>query len=115
MLPRNLLAWPPVLPALREVFALLRVACACAACLAVQAETPPSPRVDSIVRTSTQFRLTISSQLGLTNAVQYSDSFSEPEWITLTNRLVTQTTYAVFDPVPAPGGRRFYQIGRAHV
>jgi formylglycine-generating enzyme required for sulfatase activity len=110
MLPPNLFALLSVLPAIRNACVLLGAAAAFAVCLTVQAETPPPPRVDSIVRTSQQFRLTISSQLGLTNAVQYSDSFSEPEWITLTNRLVTQTPYVALDPAAAPAGRRFYRV-----
>jgi formylglycine-generating enzyme required for sulfatase activity len=66
--------------------------------------------VDSVIRSNQQWRLVISSQLGLTNVVEYSDSFSQPEWTTLTNLLVTQTPYLAFDPGVASQGERFYRV-----
>lgn len=55
-------------------------------------------------------RLTISSDLGITNQIQYTINVAQPTWITLTNLVVTQSPYWFVDIAAPPAPVRFYRV-----
>lgn len=97
---------PPASWHLRHV---LLVAAALSGASQLRGDTPPTPQV-AIARSGAQFKLTVHSQLGLTNEVQFTDSLAPAEWNTLTNLLVVQVPYTATDVVPAPHGHRYYRV-----
>jgi len=55
-------------------------------------------------------RLTIQSDLGTTNQIQYTISVSQPNWTTLTNLVVVQSPYWFVDVAAPPAPVRFYRV-----
>ena len=81
---------------------------------AAHAATPPritaailSPRSPDNVLVP---RLTIQSDVGITNLVLYSSNLNGTNWAVLTNLSVTQTTYSVLDPQTPSWQLRFYRV-----
>jgi formylglycine-generating enzyme required for sulfatase activity len=54
-------------------------------------------------------RLTIRSEVGVTNVIEYAEALATNQWQTLTNLVVTNTPY-VFVDVTAPATKRFYRV-----
>jgi formylglycine-generating enzyme required for sulfatase activity len=54
--------------------------------------------------------LTIESQVGWTNQIQYSTNLSPTNWTALTNLMVTQSPYWFFDVGATSGPQRFYRF-----
>jgi hypothetical protein len=55
-------------------------------------------------------RLTIQSDLGITNQIQYSSDLSATNWTILTNVTVVQSPYWFLDVAAPPAPRRFYRV-----
>ena len=55
-------------------------------------------------------RLTIQSDLGITNQIQYSTDLGQPNWTALTNMVVTQSPYWFVDVAAPPAPYRFYRV-----
>jgi formylglycine-generating enzyme required for sulfatase activity len=55
-------------------------------------------------------RLSISSDLGVTNQIQSATNLSSTAWVALTNVYVTQSPYDFVDTVTAPATERFYRV-----
>jgi formylglycine-generating enzyme len=55
-------------------------------------------------------RLTIQSDLGVTNQIQYTNRVDQPNWTTLTNLVVTRSPYWFVDVTAPPASVRFYRV-----
>ena len=55
-------------------------------------------------------RLTIHSDVGRTNRIEYSTNLSLPTWLVLTNLTVTESPYALVDLTAPATPRRFYRV-----
>jgi len=55
-------------------------------------------------------RLTIQSDLGITNQIQYTANLAQSNWTTLTNLVVTQSPYWFVDVAAPPAPVRFYRV-----
>src|ERR1019366_4859470 len=53
-------------------------------------------------------RLTIQSDLGVTNQIQYTNNLSQSNWAVLTNLVVTQSPYYFVDVTAPSATKRFY-------
>ncbi len=74
------------------------------ACMAAQAGAPVITNIAMVPR------LTIRSDLGITNQIQYTLNLGQPNWTTLTNLLVTQSPYWFVDVAAPPAPNRFYRV-----
>jgi hypothetical protein len=54
--------------------------------------------------------LTIQSDVGITNQIQYSTNLSVSNWTVLTNLFVSQSPYVFVDTTATPVGHRFYRV-----
>src|ERR1039457_4593671 len=54
--------------------------------------------------------LTIESQVGWTNQIQYSPNLSQTNWTALTNLVVIESPYWFFDVGATSGPQRFYRF-----
>ena len=55
-------------------------------------------------------RLTIQSDIGTTNQIQYSTNLSQSNWVILTNVVVTQSPYWFVDANAPASSTRFYRV-----
>ena len=55
-------------------------------------------------------RLTIQSDVGITNQIQYTNNLSQSNWAVLTNLVVTQSPYYFVDVTAPPAPQRFYRV-----
>lgn len=55
-------------------------------------------------------RLTIQSDLGITNQIQYTNNLGQSDWTVLTNVVVTQSPYYFVDVTAPPAPQRFYRV-----
>ncbi len=55
-------------------------------------------------------RLTIQSDLGMTNQIQYSTNLTQTNWTVLTNIVVTQSPYWFVDVGTPANNQRFYRV-----
>src|SRR5690349_21631714 len=60
--------------------------------------------------TQGKLRLSINSDVGITNQIQTATNLDEPAWTTLTNLFVTQGSYSFDDLLDMAGAQRFYRI-----
>ena len=63
-----------------------------------------------IAETAMVPRLSIQSDLGITNQIQYTSDLSQSNWVTLTNLLVGQSPYWFVDAGAPPAAQRFYRV-----
>ncbi len=73
-------------------------------CLAAHAAAPVITNIAMVPR------LTIQSDLGITNQIQYTLDLGQPSWTTLTNLVVTQSPYWFVDIAAPPAPYRFYRV-----
>ena len=55
-------------------------------------------------------RLTIQSELGITNQIQYTNRLSASTWSVLATVVVTQSPYTILDLAAPPAPQRFYRV-----
>jgi formylglycine-generating enzyme required for sulfatase activity len=55
-------------------------------------------------------RLTIQSDVGVTNQIQYTNNLSQSNWAVLTNLAVTQSPYYFVDVTAPSAAKRFYRV-----
>ena len=55
-------------------------------------------------------RLTIQSDVGTTNQIQYTNNLGQSNWAVLTNVVVTQSPYYFVDVTAPPAPKRFYRV-----
>jgi len=55
-------------------------------------------------------RLTIQSELGITNQIQYTNNLSSSNWAVLATLVVTQSPYTFLDLSAPPAPSRFYRV-----
>jgi len=55
-------------------------------------------------------QLTIASEVGSTNQIEYTIKLNQTNWVVLTNLLVTQSPYWFVDITAPPAPRRFYRV-----
>jgi sulfatase modifying factor 1 len=67
---------------------------------------PVSPEIEDIARVP---RLTIRSELGVANVIEYAEALATNQWLVLTNLVVTNNPYVVVD-LAAPATKRFYRV-----
>ncbi|MEK7685488.1 MAG: SUMF1/EgtB/PvdO family nonheme iron enzyme, partial [Verrucomicrobiota bacterium] len=67
---------------------------------------PASPEIEDIALVP---RLTIRSELGVTNVIEYAEALATNQWLVLTNLVVTNNPYVIVD-LAAPGAKRFYRV-----
>ncbi len=77
------------------------------ATLPVAAQAPVITNITMIGRVPL---LTIQSPSGITNQIQYTTNLSQTNWAVLTNLLVVQSPYQVFDAGAPSAGQRFYRV-----
>lgn len=73
-------------------------------CLTAQAAAPVITNIAMVPR------LTIQSDVGVTNQIQYTLSLGQPSWTTLTNLVVTQSPYWFVDVAAPPSPARYYRV-----
>lgn len=80
--------------------------------VALLAFTAPAgpPVISSITLAGNALRLSISSDMGVTNQIQTATNINHPSWIVLTNLVVTQNPYVVADAAALLSGPRFYRV-----
>jgi hypothetical protein len=66
-----------------------------------------APVIDNI---SMVPNLTIQSDIGVTNQIQFSTNLIESNWVALTNILVVQSPYSFVDTSATSGPQRFYRV-----
>jgi formylglycine-generating enzyme required for sulfatase activity len=76
-----------------------------AACPEMLAQTS-EPRIENIALVP---RLTIRSELGVTNVIEYAEALATNQWHVLTNLVVTNTPYVVVD-LAGQSTQRFYRV-----
>ncbi|MCX6902589.1 MAG: formylglycine-generating enzyme family protein [Verrucomicrobia bacterium] len=55
-------------------------------------------------------RLTIQSELGITNQIQYTNNLNSSNWAALATMVVTQSPYTFLDLSAPPAPQRFYRV-----
>ncbi len=70
-----------------------------------QAETVPAIKNFALVPW-----LTIQSEVGYTNQIQYTNKLTQNNWAVLTNLVVTQSPYWFFDVTATSAPQRFYRV-----
>ena len=80
-----------------------------AGCLEAVAVAQQITRLDF---TGSEFvpRLTIQSELGIANQIQYTNNLSPSNWAVLATVVVTQSPYTYLDFTAPPAPRRFYRV-----
>jgi formylglycine-generating enzyme required for sulfatase activity len=73
-------------------------------CVAAQAATTIITNIAMVPR------LTIQSELGITNQIQFATNLGQSNWTTLTNLVVTQSPYWFVDVAAPPAPYRFYRV-----
>lgn len=76
-------------------------------CVGMRAEAPVITNIANIDMVP---RLTIHSDLGSANQIQYSTNLRQTNWIFLTNLVVTQSPYWFADVAAPPAPFRFYRV-----
>jgi formylglycine-generating enzyme required for sulfatase activity len=74
-------------------------------CPVAMAQTS-EPKIEDIALVP---RLTIRSELGVTNVIEYADALATNQWHVLTNLVVTNTPYVVVD-LAGQSTQRFYRV-----
>lgn len=87
-------------------FNCLGVAGTLGICLTAQAAPPFLTLTNSVSGP----RLTIQSDLGITNQILYSAALYPSNWVALTNLFVTQSPYGFTDSSATSAARRFYRV-----
>ena len=77
---------------------------ALAVCVGLQAAAPVITNIVMVPR------LTIQSDLGSTNQIQYSTDLGQTNWTVLTNLVVTASPYSFVDVTAPPASFRFYRV-----
>jgi len=67
---------------------------------------PATPEIEDIALVP---RLTIVSELGVTNVIEYAEALATNQWLVMTNLVVTNSPYVVVD-LAAPATQRFYRV-----
>jgi hypothetical protein len=80
-------------------------ALALGACVTAQAAGPGITNIAMVPR------LTIQSDLGVTNQILYCTNLSGTNWMVLTNLVVAQSPYWFVDVASPPASQRFYVVG----
>jgi len=73
-------------------------------CVTAQAAAPVITNIAMVPR------LTIASDVGVTNQLQCNEDLSQTNWTVLTNLLVTQSPYWFVDASVLPATNRFYRV-----
>jgi hypothetical protein len=73
-------------------------------CVTAQAASP------AIMNIAMVPRLTIESDVGITNQIQYSVDLNQTNWTVLTNLVVTQSPFWFVDLDAPPAPHRFYRV-----
>lgn len=68
---------------------------------------PASPQIEDIAMVP---RLTIRSELGVTNAIEYAEEVATNQWLVLTNFVVTNNPYFFVDLDAPTSPKRFYRV-----
>jgi formylglycine-generating enzyme required for sulfatase activity len=71
---------------------------------------PAAPLIKSLVLVGGTPRLTIQSDVGSTNQIQYKTDLAQASWTVITNIVVPQSPYVFVDVVSPPSPRRFYRV-----
>ena len=77
------------------------------ACLAAHAAAPV---ITNITLFGANPRLSIQSEVGLINQIEYSTNLGLTSWTVLTNVEVAQSNYSLVDNIPPPAPQRFYRL-----
>jgi hypothetical protein len=68
------------------------------------------PAISSITISETGPRLSIVSDLAVTNQIESTTNLIQTNWVVLTNLLVTESPYSFVDTANNYGNQRFYRI-----
>jgi formylglycine-generating enzyme required for sulfatase activity len=68
------------------------------------------PMISSVTMVAGSAKLSISSDLGVTNQIQTATNLSQTPWIALANVVVSQSPYSFVDTVTPPRAHRFYRV-----
>src|SRR5437588_11515803 len=80
-------------------------------CVGLQAAAPAITNIVMVpTNNMTAPRLTIQSDLGSTNQIQYSTDLGQTNWTVLTNLLVTASPYSFLDFAAPPVSFGFYRV-----
>lgn len=66
--------------------------------------------ITNVTLTSTGTRLSILSDVGLTNQIQTATNLAQKTWVTLTSLVVTQSPYSYVDSITPARPERFYRV-----
>jgi formylglycine-generating enzyme required for sulfatase activity len=94
--------WIKMKPSKNLIVLWMAFAAACPEILAQTAE----PKIEDIALVP---RLTIRSELGVTNVIEYAEALATNQWHVLTNLVVTNTPYVVVD-LAGQSTQRFYRV-----
>src|ERR1017187_5410060 len=87
-----------------------RATCIAFCALALGAVVAAEAAVPVITDIALVPRLTIQSDLGVTNQIQYNNNLSQSNWAVLTNLVVTQSPYYFVDVTAPSATKRFYRV-----
>jgi formylglycine-generating enzyme len=82
----------------------------CTLALGAAVAAHAAPPVITILNTGAGPQLTIQSDLGATNQIQYCTNLGQTNWLLLTNLVVTQSPYQVVDASAPSSLPRFYRV-----
>ena len=82
-------------------------ALAVGACLAAHAAAPV---ITNITLFGANPRLSVQSEVGLINQIEYSTNLGLTSWTVLTNVEVAQSNYSLVDNITPPAPQRFYRL-----
>jgi formylglycine-generating enzyme required for sulfatase activity len=68
------------------------------------------PMISSVTMVAGSAKLSISSNLGVTNQIQTATNLNQTPWIALANVVVSQSPYSFVDTVTPPRTHRFYRV-----